>query len=91
MAPITNKTLGAFLAFGTASIAVADVTELGARVQLDGAALDLLVELEDLHTRLRALFADGHDDAVRTVAENVVVLDNRTTDAILEITNRSGD
>jgi hypothetical protein len=89
---MTSEQLEAFLAFGTASVAVAEVTELAARMQpTDRTSLALLVELELLHTQLRALFAEGHDDTVCTVAENLVVLGKRTTDALVQVTNRSGD
>ncbi len=89
MGRMASEQLETFLGFGAASIAV---TELAARVQpTDRTILDLLVELELLDTRLRALFAEGHDDAVCTVAEYLVVLGNRTTDALVQDTNRSGD
>ncbi len=88
MAHITRQGFEAFMAFGRASLAVADVAELP-RLQLpDGQTGDLLAELEAAHRRLRGLFDLGEDPAVHTVALSVLVLAARTTEAIREDRNR---
>ena len=91
MARIRTDQLEAFIAFGTASIAVSEVAELVAEAHAGGRAHDLFVELEAAHARLRVLFAAGHDDAVCALAQNVLELAKRTEDALNKDTNRSGD
>ena len=68
-----------------------ELAELMTQAQAGGPALDLFVELEAAHARLRVLFAEEHDDAVRALAQNVLELAKRTEDALDQDTNRSCD
>ena len=77
MSRITSTQLEAFLAFGNASIAVIEVKELARRRPLGDRAKDLLLELRLAHEQLRALFADGLDDAVCVLARDVMELASR--------------
>ena len=87
MERFTKSALEAFRTFGAASIAVSEV-KLLARDQLvhqdrpTGQLADLLLELEAAHSRLRALFADGHDAAVTALAPQVLVIADRTASAL---------
>jgi hypothetical protein len=82
MARITSTQLEAFLAFGNASIAVIEVRELARRSQPGDRATDLLAEIRLAHDQLRALFADGLDDAVCVLARDVMELASRTADVL---------
>jgi hypothetical protein len=90
MTRITQEGLEACMAFGMASLAVADVVELIADQLSDGPVLELLAELESAHQLLRDLFDDGDDAGVHTVALTILVLADRTTDAVQKNWNRSG-
>jgi hypothetical protein len=88
MANITREGFETCMAFGMASLAVADVAEL-LRLQVpDGPTRDLLTELEAAHHRLRVLFDLGEDTAVHALALSILVLAARTTEAIREDRNR---
>ena len=88
MANITRQGFETCMAFGKASLAVADVAEL-LRLQVpEGPTGDLLAELEVAHHRLRDLFDLGEDPAVHTLALSVLVLAARTTEAIRQDRNR---
>jgi hypothetical protein len=88
MANITREGFETCMAFGEASLAVADVAEL-LRLQVpDGPTGDLLAELEATHHRLRELLDLGEDPAVHTLALSVLVLAARATEAIREARNR---
>ena len=87
MANITREGFETCMAFGMASLAVADVVELLLVQVPDGPTGDLLVELEAAHHRLRDLFDLGEDGAVHTLALSVLVLAARTEDAIREDRN----
>ena len=82
MGHIDSETFEAFMAFGSASIAVSLVVATGLRTQPAGDAMDLSVELRSTHSQLRDLFADGHDDAVCALAPQVIELANRMADAL---------
>ena len=87
MGHIDSETFEAFMAFGEASIAFTEVTGPAGRIQpvgdaMDPVASDLLVELRSAHSRLRNLFADGHDDAVCALAPQVIELASRMADAL---------
>jgi len=82
MARITTAQFEAFLAFGNASIAVIEVKELARRRPPGHTAEDLLAELSLVHDQLRALFADGLDDAVCVLARDVMELASRTADVL---------
>jgi hypothetical protein len=87
VAQTNTETFEAFMAFGEASIAFSRVTGSVNRSELAGDStasvpLDLLVELGSAHSRLRDLFADGHDDAVCALAPLVIELANRMADAL---------
>ena len=87
MANITREGFETCMAFGMASLAVAEVADL-LRLQVpDGPAGDLLAELEAAHHRLRDLFDLGEDAAVHTLALSVLVLAARATEAIREDRN----
>lgn len=88
MANITREGFETCMAFGMASIAVAEVAELVRDQLLDGPTGDLFAELEDAHRRLGDLFDLGVDTAVHTLALSILVLVDRTTDAIREDRNR---
>ncbi len=90
MARITSTQLEAFLAFGNASIAVCEVKELARRCQPGDAAEDLLAELRDAHDQLRALFAEGLDDAVCVLARDVMELASKSTAVLNQEQQRSG-
>ena len=84
MANITREGLDACMAFGMASLAIAEVAQL-VRGQLhDDSTSDLLVELEAAHRRLCDLFDQGEDTAVHALALSVLVLADRTTATIRE-------
>lgn len=82
MARITKEGLEACLAFGAAALAFAEVAELVAGCQPDQHAGHLLLELECAHRHLRHHFADGRDDVVPVLAVTVMVLADRTTNAL---------
>jgi hypothetical protein len=87
MGHIDNETFEAFMAFGSASIAFSEMVGPVIRCRPVGDAMDpvdsdLLVELGSAHSRLRDLFADGHDDAVCALAPLVIELANRMADAL---------
>ena len=84
MANITKERLETCLAFGVASIAVAEVAELIGDQLPDASTSDLLVELEAAHRRLCDLFDQGEDTAVHALALSVLVLADRTTTTIRE-------
>ena len=84
MANITREGFETCMAFGMASLAVAEVAELVRDQLLDGPTGDLLAELEAAHHRLRHLFDLGEDIAVHALALSVLVLVDRTTHAIRE-------
>jgi len=88
MAHITRQGFEACMAFGKASLAVADVAELLHLQVPDGPTGDLLAELEAAHHSLRELFDLGEDPAVHTLGLSVLVLAARTTEAIREDRNR---
>jgi len=90
MAQMRIEAVQVMLAFGTASVAVADVAERMARGHRNGPALDLFVELEAAHARLRILFDHGVDDDVLVLVPQVVELAERTGDAIEEEDLRTG-
>jgi hypothetical protein len=83
MGHINTGTFEAFMAFGSASMAFSEVVA-GPVIPFHpaGDAMDLLVELGSAHSRLRDLFADGHDDAVCALAQQVIELANRMADAL---------
>ncbi len=91
MARVTKEGFDACMAFGMASLAVAEVAELVADGLPDGPACDLLAELETAHDRLRNLFANGQDAAVHGVALSILVLAERTTDALVQERHRPGE
>ena len=78
------------MAFGTASLAVAEIGESVARQLPDGPARELLAELEAAHHRLRDHFEHCEDVAVHTLALSVLVLADRTGEAIREERGRPG-
>ena len=84
MTNITKEGLETCLAFGVASIAVAEVAELIGDQLPDASTSDLLVELEAAHRRLCDLFDQGEDSAVHALALSVLVLADRTTATIRE-------
>jgi hypothetical protein len=87
MANITREGFETCMAFGMESLAVAEVAELVRDQLLDGPTGDLFTELEAAHHRLRDLFDLGEDTAVHALALSVLVLVDRTTDAIREDRN----
>lgn len=91
MTRITREALEACLAFGTASLAVAEVAELLADRLPDPTTADLFAELQAAHCRLRNLFANGQDAAVHGVALSVPVLAERTNDALGQEETRPGE
>jgi hypothetical protein len=87
MGHIDNETFEAFMAFGSASIAFSEMVGPVIRCRpvgdaMDPVAVDLGVELRSAHSRLRDLFADGHDDAVCALAPQVIELASRMADAL---------
>jgi hypothetical protein len=90
MARITREGFETCMAFGMASLAVAEVADLVTDQLPDGPIRDLFVELEAAHHQLRDLFDDGDDAAVHALALSVLVLADRTTDAIREEWHRPG-
>ena len=82
MARMTAKAVEVCLAFGTASIAVAEVAELMARGRMDRSAIDLFAKLGAAHSLLRVLFAHGRDEDVLMLVPTVVELAQRTACAI---------
>lgn len=70
------------MAFGAASLAIAEVAELITEHLPAQTTADLFFELQTAHRRLRALFADGQDAAVHSMALSVLVLAERTTGAL---------
>ena len=88
MANINREGLEACMPFGVVSHAVADVAEL-LRLQVpEGPAGDPLAELETAHHRLRDLFDLGEDAAFYDLALSILVLADRTTEAIREVRHR---
>ena len=88
MANITREGFETCMAFGKASLAVADVAELLRGQNSDGPAGDLLGELEDAHHRLRDQFDLEEDGAVHALALRDLVLAAWATEAIREDRNR---
>ena len=82
MARMTAETLEVCVAFGTASVAVAEVAELMARGHAGRPATDLFAKLRAAHSLLRVLFAHGRDDDVLVLVPTVVELAERTACAI---------
>jgi len=82
MARINVEALEVCVAFGTASVAVAEVAELMARGHTDRPAADLFAKLGAAHCLLRVLFAHGRDDDVLVLVPTVVELAERTVSAI---------
>ena len=69
---------------------MAEVGESVAGQDPDGRASELLAELEAAHHRLRDLFDLGEDAAVHALALSVLVLADRTDEAIREERRRPG-
>ncbi len=90
MARITREGFEACMAFGAASLAVAEVVEMFADSRPSVRARELLTELESAHHRLRDLFADGQDDAMHALPLSIVVLADRTTGWLEETEDRPG-
>jgi hypothetical protein len=90
MTRISTASVQVFLAFGNASIAICGVNELARRRQANARAMDLLVELRAAHVQLRALFADGLDDAVCALAGDVMELASCTTEVLNQDQGPSG-
>jgi hypothetical protein len=90
VARITREGFETCLAFGRASLAVAEVAGLVTEHLPDGPTRDLFVELEAALHQLRNLFDDGDDAAVHALALSVLVLADRTTVAIREEWHRPG-
>jgi hypothetical protein len=90
MTRITKASLQAFLAFGNASIAVCEVNELARSGHSDALATDLLAELRAAHVQLRELFANGLDDAVWTLAGDVMELASCATEVLNQDQGPSG-
>ena len=88
MANITREGFETCMAFGKASLAVADVAELLRGQNSDGPTGDLLGELEAAHHRLRDQFDLEEDGAVHALALSVLVLAARATESIREDRNR---
>jgi len=88
LANVTREGFETCLAFGTASLAVADVVESLRHQVPDGPTGDLLPELEAAHHHLRDLFDLCEDAVVYTLALSVLVQAARTTEAIREDRNR---
>jgi hypothetical protein len=88
MAHVTRDGFETCMAFGMASLAVADVAEFLRLQAPEGPTGDLLAELEAAHHRLRDLFDVGQDATVHALALSVLVLAARTTEAIREDMNR---
>lgn len=84
MSNLTNSSVTAFLAFGSASTAVAEAKELAHEMAISADARDLLVELEIAHNHLRELFAEGHDEAVYSQAAVVMQLASRASAALTQ-------
>jgi len=78
MARITRDDFEACMAFGTASLAVADVARLIVDGLPDDRTRELFAELEAAHDRLRDLFALEEDAAVHALALSILVLADRT-------------
>jgi len=90
MARITKEGLEACMAFGMASLAVAEIGESVARQLPDGPARELLAELEAAHLRLRDHFDNGEDATVHALALSVLVIAEQTGEAIREERDRPG-
>ena len=90
MARITKEGLEACMAFGMASLAVAEIGESVAGLLPDGLARELLAELEAAHHRLRDHFERSEDATVHTLAVSVLVLADKTGEAIREERDRPG-
>ena len=90
MAHITKEGLEVCMAFGMASLAVAEIGESVAGLLPDGLARELLAELEAAHHRLRDHFDHGEDAAVHALALSVLVLADQTGEAIREERDRPG-
>jgi hypothetical protein len=88
---MTVETVEVCVAFGTASLAVAEVTELMARGHLDFAAVDLFAKVRAAHSLLRVLFAHGRDEDVLMLVPTVVELAVRTACAIEKEESRPGN
>ena len=82
MARITREGLETCMAFGMASLAVAEVGESVAGLLPDGIARELLAELEASHHRLREHFDNGEDATVHALALSVLVIAEQTGEAI---------
>jgi len=90
MACMKIETVQALLAFGTASLAVAEAAELIAVGHPVGPATDLFVELEAVHSQLRDLFDHELDDDVLMLAQNVVELAERMACVLEQEDHRPG-
>ncbi len=84
MTRITHAQLPTFLAFGKASIAISEVTELAHRRPISDTAGDLLAEIKDAHVQLREHFDQGLDDAVLVLAQDVMEM----VSAVAEVLNK---
>ena len=84
MSNLTNSSVTAFLAFGSASIAVAEVKELALDGAISADARNLLVELEVVHNYLRELFAQGHNEAIYSQAAVVMGVASRASAALTQ-------
>jgi hypothetical protein len=90
MTRINQASLEPFLAFGKASIAICKVNELAHRVGTDAQANNQLDEIRAAHARLRELFADGFEDAVCVLANDVMERASRLADALSQDQGPSG-
>ena len=90
MARMTVEGLEVCVAFGEASIAVAEVAELMARGHTGRSATDLFAKLGAAHSLLRVLFTHGRDDDVLVLVPTVVELAERTARAIEREVTRPG-
>jgi len=90
MARITKEGLEVCMAFGTASMAVAEIRPSAIGQTSDSRAHELLAELEAAHQRLCDHFDRGEDAAVHALALSILVLAGRTGEAIEEERRRPG-
>ena len=77
-------TVEACIAFACASLAVSEVAALSERLTERGRSeiLELLVELDASHSRLRVLFASEADDEVCGLALSILVLADCLTSSL---------
>jgi hypothetical protein len=78
------------LGLGDASVAICGVNELARQRQANAQASELLLELRAAHVQLRALFAEGLDDAVCALAGDVMELASCTTHVLNQDQGPSG-